>query len=219
MEGLVRRGMLGMGLAMILTLGAVGVVPQTEAVTTNRPSSVISPNNTSSTITFVLGEDGGVWYTVTNYIGSVGKTGNDSNVFDASSFSGASGFVSKTSLATIAGTTTTCTGIWCKTPGIGAFQAGPRAIRGGQGNPIAGNTSRITLLTVGQDKNVWYTIMDTNAGNVSFIGGIAGTNVPTDDPFGGAPETGDTGFVAQSNLITECGSQRRTCVGIWVAFP
>lgn len=217
MERFLRRGALVIGLA--LALGAVGTVPQAEAVTTKKPSSVISPNNTTSSMTFVLGEDGGIWYTVTNYTGAAGKTGNDGNVFDASSFSGATGFVSKTSLATTAGTTTTCTGIWCKTPGTGSFQGGVVAIRGGSSNPITGNTSRITILTPGQDKNVWYTIMDTNSGNVSFIGGTAGTSVPTNDPFGGAPETGDTGFVAQSNLSTECSSQGRTCVGIWVAFP
>lgn len=217
MSRLLRRGALVIGLA--LTLSTVWIIPQAEAVTTKKPSSVISPNNTTSTMTFVLGEDGGIWYTVTNYTGAAGKTGNDGNVFDASSFSGATGFVSKTSLATTAGTTTTCAGIWCKTPGTGSFQADPLAIRGGSGNPITGNTTRITILAAGQDKNVWYTIMDTNSGNVTFIGGTAGTSVPTNDPFGAAPETGDTGFVSQSSLITECASQRRTCVGIWVAFP
>ena len=220
MKRLMVRAMLVIGLAVAMR--TIGAVPQAEAITTKVPVSVVSPNNTASTITFILGEDGAIWYTVTNQTGAAGKTGNASNVFDLSTFS-ANGFVGKSSLTTNC-SSDTCVGIWAKTPGTGSFQDAPQAIVGGSGSPISGKTTVVTILAVGQDKNVWYTIMDTTTGNTSNIGGSAGTTIPTNDPFSSSNETGDTGFVSQSSSAAtgikfNCDAQNRTCVGIWVAFP
>jgi hypothetical protein len=206
---------------LVIGLSTAGLVAQAEAITTKVPVSVAS-SDTNSAITFILGEDGAIWYTVTNRTGAAGKTGNASNVFDLSSFS-ANGFVSKTSLTNNC-SSDTCLGIWARTPGAGSFQDAPQAIVGGGGNPISGKTTVITILAAGQDKNVWYTIMDTNSGNTSNIGGASGTTIPTNDPFSASNETGDTGFVSQSSsaatgLGFNCGAQNRTCVGIWAAFP
>lgn len=175
------------GLGMALGVGAFFAAPHAEAVTTKG----VATHAASSTAgyTFILGEDGAVWYTVTGQYGSSGattsatKTGNAGNVFEGASF-GANGFVNKTSLSTNC-SDDTCAGIWVKTPGAGGFNDRPNLSIGGPicnlvatgttagvgGTAVSNGTLRnvvatapqngiLSILVPGLDKNVWYTLYD-----------------------------------------------------------
>lgn len=232
------------GLGMALGLGLVLAAPNAEAITTK----TVATHAASSTAgyTFILGEDGAIWYTVTGQYSSSGattgavKTGNSGNVFEGASFA-ASGFVNKTSLSSNC-SSDTCSGIWAKTPGAGGFNDAPSISIGGpicnRINSAAGNATQLTniqanapqngilnILVPGLDKNVWYTLYDAGALSTSTaMCGTGGTDIANSDPFTSSGETSSTGWVNTSSTATaglnkNCNDNSRTCVGIWVQTP
>jgi hypothetical protein len=232
------------GLGMALGLGVVFAAPHAEAITLKKPA-VHSASSTAN-YTFILGEDGAVWYTVTSTVGSATssavKTGNVNNVFETSNTK-TTGFVATTGTTSLSSqcSSDTCSGIWAKTPGAGGFNDAPSISVGGpicnRVSDAAGAATQYTtvgatgpqtgilnILVPGLDKNVWYTLFDAGGdlGSSTTICGTSGTDISSASPFVAAGEKSNTGFVIQTgtnSLSTSCSDQAGTCVGIWAVMP
>ena len=230
------------GLALVIAVGLIAYQPLAQAVSLKQLSEGVqspgtgSPGAASGTISFFLGEDGAIWYTVINTgAGASNKTGNSGNPFDQATTVGApsgtctvatqtalcNGFVS-TALAdfptSCTTTTDTCAGIYAKVPGVGTFKDSPTVQ---SGTPIA--TGILNILSIGLDKGIWYTLFDiAGTGTTTSMG----AGVPGKDPFSAAKESGNTGVAGSGNGFAELTTLTaqsiilgRINVGIWVSFP
>lgn len=223
-----RMTMAACGLSLVVAVGVFPLATPAEATSTKQIGLPVL-TGTGGVVSFFLGEDGGVWYTVTSPGGlglgvapNYAPTGNPGNPFDqpaatgqgvggACTFAtgvGCNGFVSGAAgalPAACAATGDTCSGFYARIPGAGSFVDAPTVNFPAAGflGPLCVNTAQITM--TGGDNQFWYTRFD------SFAAGGAPPAVydagcPDRDPFNGATENliagagTSTGFVASAGL-------------------
>lgn len=204
-----------------LALAAFLVVPQAQAITTKAVAA--NAQSLNANYTFILGEDGGVWYTVTT-VDPANRTlriGNANNPFNAIT-TNVRGLVSSATLSTNCGLSGfTCSGIFAKIPGAGAFQSNPIVVANApyvSGAGGIGGVGVFNIIATGTDNNVWYTVYD-NTGTGGTAGGILGSSVAAgflpNEAFTGVGESNDTGHPLAGAFTTSCSTLARICVGLW----
>lgn len=216
-----RLKMVMVAFGLMFTLSLLLVAPHAQAVTKEQVAP--SAQSVNAEYTFILGEDGGVWYTVSSLdvLNRTIRIGNANNPFQALATT-VRGTVSSSALSTnctLSGFT--CSGLFAKVPGAGTFLDGPVVMMNAPYVSGAANGSVLNIIATGQDNNIWYTVYDA-PGNGSTPGGILGTSAAgsfiPNEAFSGVGESNDTGHPLATNFSNNCTTLARTCVGLWEMF-